>query len=336
MAKLAKTVFESGPDDNLATDDVYRGPGRPRNVPVDSDTPAALDAQGRLKEEAVEGNRESSIRTRDVVKAVNAGLVGRNDPELSRRASKAVGDTGAFSTLPRGLRDDILSDLSGGAIGGRGSVRSTVGGSSHLLRTDQLDDARGISNFLVDLTGNDAIAQTADIEGEMAIFNGVLKSAIDLGFVEVIDTFWERAKDKERARQSLINSLRLLALRSNLEGIRKVVGIIGRQEALAREPKLIQFIVTFYQLPPGSSRPDYDGLLTELTDTLDLVDPKWHLYDRKGRTVSSLEPFVFASQDAKTLFQRNPEWRVVSLVGPAYTREDILQLAQRTYPNAGL
>lgn len=339
MAKIASTVYESGPDDSLATADAYSGPGndygRAGNNPS-VPTSSATDSRGKVKDTTVEKSRNSSVSVTNILSAVSAGLAGRNNQQLSQRASRATGSPSAYNSLPSSLREEILYDLSGGALGRRGDVRTTVSGAERLLNTAQLDDARGISNFLVNLTGNNQLASTLDIAGEMAVFNQVLRKAIDLGVVEVIDTLWEEAKDRKRAKQMLIGSLRLLAFTSNLAGINKVLDYIGRQEALAREPNLIQYIMTFYKIPDGKGRANYESLWQDLKGTLDRVDPKWDKYQREGNAVGNLDPFTYASQDALILFQRKDQYRTTCLIAPVYRSRQLVQLARQNYPQIGL
>lgn len=336
MVSIAKTLFETGPDDELITADSYSGSSDSSSSADEYNYPPALDSRGKVKETTANQARSGSVNPSSIVSAVSAGLVGRNDAQLSRRASQATGSTTAYNSLSQSLKDEILFDLTNGAYGNTGAVRATVSGVDRTLNSSQLESAQGITRFLVNLTGNQALAQTADLAGEMAVFNRVLRKAIDLGVVDVIDTLWEEAKDKERAKQMLIDSLRYLAFSSQLDGINKVIGYIGRHEALSREPDLINMIMTFYKFPDRSSRADYNNLFVELKGCLDNVNPNWHQYRRNGQWISDLSAFTYASDDALTLFRREAQWRTIAYCAPAHRSRPLLALARMNYPRLGL
>lgn len=339
MPKVANTLYETGPDDELVTGDAYSGAGSAtaeRSGPVGYTPPKGLDDRGKVKTDTAQQSRNNSVSSRDIVNAVNAGLLNRNSPNASRRAAHATGSPGAYNSLSDELKGEILFDLSGGALGQRGDVSTTIAGTERQLNSAQLNDARGISRFLVQLTGNNGLASTLDIAGEFVVFNRVLKQAIELGLVDVIDTLWDEAKDRKRAKQMLIGSLQYLAMTSNLEGVRKVIGYIGRHEALSRVPELIQYIMTFYRFPQGKGREDYDALYSELLNTLVLIEPRWDVYVRQGNDISTLVPFTYASKDALTLFSRVPEYRTVALIAPAHRSQQLVALARRNYPHVGI
>lgn len=337
MSKVASTLFETGPDDKLVTGDAYSGPATTSTrTPIGYTPPKGLDDRGKVNTDTAQQSRDNSVDTRDVINAVNAGLLKRRTGNATRRASHAAGPPGAFTSLSDELKNEILFELSDGVLGQRGHITTTIAGTERQLDSARLDDAIGITRFLVQLTGDSGLAGTFDVAGELVVFNQVLKQAIDLGLVEVIDTLWDEAKDKEQAKQMLIGSLRYLAMASNLEGVRKVIGYIGRHEALNRVPDLIQYIMTFYRIPPGKGRADYDTLFNELLETLNLVEPRWDVYRRQGKDISSLEPFTYASRDALMLFGRVPKYRTVTLIAPAHRSGQLIALARRNYPHAGL
>lgn len=356
MSNVAQTLFETGPKDELATADVYGrvvGALDSEIEGVDLPEPEEFEqASKEQKQKVMEKAKESDVSAEDMENAADAGLIGKNDAALAERALAALdiarratlnrrvqngsGSVAAYNALPRDLKDKILYDLSNGAFGDSAAIETTVGGVVRKGSRTDLESASSISDFLVDLTGNEDIAEATDLQAQMAVFNGVLKQAIDIGAVDAIDTLWERARDKERAREMLIQSLRSLAITSSLDGINKVIGYVGVHGALSREPDLVQYILTFYKIPQDKGRVDYDSLFTELITLLDRLDSNWSRYNRDGSDVSNTGLLAYASRDALTLFKREQQWFTLAMVAPSHPSRHLRTLARRNYPRVAV
>src|SRR5690606_3903894 len=103
-----------------------------------------------------------------------------------------------------------------------------------------ISDARSLTRYLQEITGDGELAQVLDVGAEAAVFDHFLKKAIELGIDDAVDILFEKSSDKKAFTEVLSNNLLQMAIASDLDGLRKAVGHVGRHEALARYPRLIQ------------------------------------------------------------------------------------------------
>lgn len=339
MAKIADTIFDTGPKDDLVTVDVYKDTGTVSNAEAIR-RQRQLQDSGVVREsfstELVEGARNLGIDSNRVRRSIRDG-VAKSDGSITDRLKAATGaDKSPSDALTPEMKGIIADKLSANAYVDRDLVLAVIDGRQRSVEPDDLDDVKGVANFLNELSGNEELAQILDLEAEIAIFDTVLSKAIDLGIPDAIDTLITQSKDKRSIKRVLENNLGRLARASDLAGVRRVVNEIGRETALVREPRLIQTLLTFYQFPDNTTKAQYPERLQELKDTLNLVDPDWDIYVRNGEAIQSLEPFSYASQNALTLFTLDADYRAVALIAPSYPSQHLLAIARDNYPMTAL
>jgi len=286
--------------------------------------------------------------------AQKAGEAFRNNPEIAKiSAAKAQGGIAAaipstlemidrLSKLSKDARGPImdlppatLSDLLTSMGQDPNSAYATVFIDGQKFANKKYKDVDSLTNLITSITGNTGLMKVLDLQSEGALFGSIVKQAIAMGLPKAIDHILDKISDEKLKKKLMVENLEIAARMSDLDTVNKVLDIIGVQKALTRVPKLINIILTFYNIPNNEKPPTITQLKTKLFNLLSRINPTWYETKRNGETIKNLEPFTYSSRDAKTLFATDDNFRVQSMIASSYKSDNIMRLLRRSYPRGG-
>lgn len=209
-----------------------------------------------------------------------------------------------------------------------------VNGVRKNIAAADLDSAKGVTEFLKTMSGDEAFIEYFDLQAEFAVIDSILDKGIELGIPQAIDILADKIEDDKARRELLIRSLRSSAQSSNLDNVEKVLDLIGVDKALTNVPDLIEVMLTNYYVDPNDKESERLGQL--LLSLLTRIDPIWPRlpitnYQSLGNTeeLVDLRHFNIASPMAKEIFKRNGYYKYVVMSKTLIASE--LELSARLY-----
>lgn len=327
--KLANTFFQTGPlDDVLAVD--------PYQVTTGAVKTNILDQLSGIGDDTLKTIRNQTAGVKDLARMINV-----KDGKYSLDTKSLTDRIMALGSGLKGPFAKISSTVQGGIIDGLAKlgvnpdtalqIRAVVGDTVSVLAKGDLTDARGIVDIIGSITGDSNIAKLLDSEAEMALFGGIINEAIRLGIPDALDILSEKISSDKTKRRVVELTLRQAVTYNDLATVRKIVGRIGPAAAKAQLPDIIMLILTFYSFPAETTPAEYDACYQDLLGVLNLIEPNWAVYTRGAQQVTDLTPFTYASDDALTLFKRDPQFQLQVLIAPSYPKQDIVSLLQGSF-----
>lgn len=353
---IANTVFGTGPDDTVATVDVYKEKSTdPQNLGITSigkkavqDVAAGISeatSPASILEVVTVGGlnaKDTKQAALDKLKASVGSLSGIKEKTLGPILGKLGYDPKAAALGPQGLVANLKASSADRAAAlisaqtGIGDVRVVVGDVEHIRKlTEHVDSAQDVVNLMNAVTGNSALGKISIIKNQMAVIGGVMSLATRLRIPEAIDAILGHlGSDKER-REVTLDTLRQSIMNSDLYAIGKTLDFAGANGVLARVPDAIALLVAFYQLPAGVSSPN-DAVRDQLINILNRIDPHWHEYKRDTTYINNLTNFTYANDVCLSVLARSSTYTVPCMIAKTYPSVSILQKAKDYQPLAAI
>lgn len=364
-SKIAPTLTETGPKEEVAVSDVYT---EKKSAPVNVKQP------NRIAEAAknVADSLKSTNNIADLAKAISvqdgkASIDKNSAKDLARAATGGTNSPLAElkSTIAdellvlAGVKDDrALQDAANGAgLPGQGTDKAKKGfltltnvkvlySNYKAISEMDIKSATDVASLLNSISGNSQLAKVLDMESQFAILGKVVSKLSELGIPEAIDIILDKLEDDKERRRLMIENVRTFIYQSDLVSINKVIDYVGANGLLSRVPDAVNLIMTFYRYPYGQGRPT-TTLRDQLKNTLDRIDANWYRYKRDNTWISNLEPFTYASQEALDLFELpipadspftpvTNDFYVAVKIAKTYRSIDIIELARLNFPHAVL
>lgn len=200
-----------------------------------------------------------------------------------------------------------------------------------LVRGAETDKAKALAQAASRFLNAPELNDYVDTRADLAMAITILDAAIVLGAFVIIDRIWERHQERDAIRQTMMESIPLVIMRSDLRTLNNIIDKIGVAAVLKAAPEAIYDILAYYRIPTGTDTSEYLALRDELISTLIRIDPNWE-YDAEGRI--DLGAFNEASDDAvKLLSLPLPGTTDETLFEDTYIREcRVAQHYQMQFP----
>lgn len=330
-AKLASTIFKTGPKDELLAVDVFGiSDGNVLNNLSEKLSGYALSA--------LDSFRKSTGLSTDLTKLFQKTASGFSiDPAaLTDRVTKALSGS---SNLLRGLSEGLQQQLTQGVAGLSqqiyGQLQAKVGEVTRSLNLQNtVSDARGILDLVNHISGNENLTQFFDVGAEANMLSGIFREAIQMGIPEAVEALAAAAQSSVAADYALRGNIEVAVTVSDLDTTALMIDKLGINRILADVPDAPHRLVMNYQLPQGTAHDQLDAEFSKLSSVLDQLSPNWRHYERGGEAVSDLSLFYNASPDARRLFARRPELQLEALIAAEYRPTSMIQQARKMYPMA--
>jgi hypothetical protein len=292
LATLTKTVFSTGPDDALATVDVYKK----RSSSVVNSIQAVVDSAGL--EDGPLGLIKSAI---DKVPGVNylTDLVeGNSREDILKRFSA---DDSTLKSTFRDLSEGVQKAFKAGA--GVGSVAKAVfnGQTSQLIKRG-LNDARTISTMVDRFTKGNYKVNFKDFGSVSGLVSSLAYEGSRLGLPNTFTTMAATISEKgillASARDLIPRAIKNRDMNLFLDMSNSSIG----RDLRNLNPNGIRSMVSGFKIRKGDAAYQLSNYYDQVSTGFSRVDPLWKSYSRNGNQVMSASQ-ISASDDFKRLIE---------------------------------
>lgn len=268
--KLAQTVFQTGPSDELAALDVYKSDGNAviTSVQVMSEANSAF-SQG--SEAAQQAAKEFS----SIVEAGKEFVVDK--VALADRLSKAAGEFASeFRDLAGGIKEGIST-----AMGAADKVMSTINGVKTMVDSFNIKDLSSVG-ALINKVSNTNAFKFVDTKAIESIYTGVIDQATRLGipnaFGAVVNTI-----DSARALTSIVRTvLPGVAKSSDIGALESIANSKAARLVSIVSPNFTRQLTTNYHIPKRGVQVNTQGEFARISQSFAKINPSWNKKSRSG------------------------------------------------------
>jgi hypothetical protein len=336
---------------------------RPKDVLAAVDARSSTTSQALTKPPANQNNfltqgldklKNSGLDAKDLgdVISIKDGKLGVDIRQAGPRVDQVAGSSisGIITSDNQDVKARALAGIAG--LYGDDQITSIITDTGNILRIDKNTDtssARSLVGAVSRLLSDTAIGTAVDQSAYLSTGRALLEAAISMGMPEMIDALKNKFEDDREAKAKLINGVKGVILRSDLDTLDKIIGWIGVSGVLSKVPDAVQLLLAAYAFPPGTTPEKYAECKTNLLNMLNRLNPNWLYTDFQGVQVYNFEVFTRASFNAVTLLNldtvdtikdsngviANP-YLVPTLIAPQYRVVDLQELTLKKYPQLGL
>lgn len=346
MADLVvNTAFSTGPDDKLATVDVYaeKNPGIPKNNGITSVGKELLNASVmEINRVAASGeifevmNYDKPIPTIDLAAAKKKLEVALGDKvviqgKLLDALKSSVGLPALAIIGPDGkVMPGATVNVAGKNIS-VSDVRATIGNVREIRKKiGDVKTAQDAMELVGSIVGNTQLGKIAGVSEAIKVMGTVASTLNRLRIPELYDTLYNQQHEEDK-KPFLLENIRNAILESDLYVVNKALDECGAAAILSRVPDAITLLVSFYKLPPNVTSPSV-AEANNLVNLLNGLDSRWALYKRNGVDVVNLEHFTYANDVCLKVLSKHADYVVPCMIAKSYPMADLKTIAKQLFP----
>lgn len=350
---LAKTSFESGVDETLATPDVYGGnaPKEPFGAVRDSinNTLGFAGDKGGLF--GLGGGGLSDLLSSDM--ATFSDKFGNYEKGIKAVTAVLNGDKSLIENLKTNMVGDLLKSAGFGetAIGIAGTLingddpmkavgllakanpnlRLIMDGVETVIGAKDIDSVEDLLAVAGKISGMEGLGELLNIGPQLGIIKGLVDKANHLGIPALATALTKTIKNPEDRKKVELASSLGAAQGANLEMLEDIINRHGAEAVSGMYPLMVGQILSSYRF----TTEDQHATLAEANKLIGIcnkLEKDWLYETRNGKRLLSTRYLITLSKDAKELFYLLDETREATMVGSKYPATTIMSLAQRQYP----
>ena len=348
---LAKTSFQSGADETLATPDVYGGgaPTTPIGAVRDSiNSGSSIQGMFGLGD-GISGIGQ--LLSQDM--ASFTSTFSKYEQGIKTVTDVLNGDSSILNNLKTNMVGDLLTsagfgktavDLAGSIIDGKDpmaavgilaqanpNLKLVLDGVETVVGAKDIDSIEDLLAVAGKISGMDGIGKLLNIGPQLGIVKGLIDKANFLGIPELakalINTI-DNPDDKKKVELSVTLGA---AQGGNLTMLNEVISSYGAEAVSGMYPEMVGQILSSYRYPTDNK----SATLTEAQNLISIcneLDPDWMHDTREEVRVVSTRYLTNVSTDAKELLYLQDDTREAAMVGAQYPSSSLISIAQRQYP----
>lgn len=340
MSKLVESRFLTKPYERLDQVDIYevkdnavRGSGSRSGDGLETSVLQMMRSPETFVENSVNRAIERGMDGEQAASQANAVLA-----ETRKRVESTLGS--AFGHL-KDLSGDLkkaVSDNIGNLVVPTTQYLANIDGEIKSL-DDVLPDkmsmvSSAVSHLLPKGTNQEAFMQFLDVGAEEAVYSTLLPDVIKSGAIDAVGPLLDNLAIPESAKRVALNVINDVIDTGDIDALGVLTNYVNENEILSQYPDLTSSILETFRQKGGE---DEHQQFTNLTTTVTAVQPGWYTVQRGKETITRLEPFRNASDDAREMFLRNfgeGDYLVETLLANEYQPKDLDKLAREQYPLA--
>lgn len=338
-AKVANPVLVTGPTDEVLAVD-GRGKSAKETLAKSASAPNTLS---ETPQDSAAVQISTALVQKQLLKKITNPKISddkaqqRLESSMSTRLVDMFGDD---SNASNNVVQRYQKDLTGRRLDGiRGDKDQLV----KMYRKTDPTSAKSLANAVSKLTGDKGTLGWLDTKSGFSTGLELLNKAIDMGIPDLIDDMMEYLENNREAKRRLIDSVRSVIIRGDLDTLEKIFGYIGASGILQRVPEAIMLLLASYRIPPRTETTEYQGIRTKLLSLLNQIDPNWATTPRNNVEVSDLAATNYASRDVRKLLMlpqpgttdanimEQPHFIEAMLAGQ-YRNQSLEELTAKMYP----
>ncbi len=338
-AKVANPVLVTGPsDDVLAVDG--RGKSAKETLAKSASAPSTLS---ETPQDSAGMQIATSVVQKQLLKKITNPKISddkaqqRLESSISTRLVDMFGDD---SNASNNVIQRYQKDLTGRRLDGiRGDKDQLV----KIYRKTDPTSAKSLASAVSKLTGDKGTLGWLDTKSGFSTGLELLDKAIGMGIPDLIDDMMDYLENNREAKRRLIDSVRSVIIRGDLDTLEKIFGYIGAPGILQRVPEAIMLLLASYRIPPRTETTEYQAIRAKLLSLLTQIDPNWATTPRNGVEVSDLSATNYASKDVRKLLMLpqpgttdaniiNQPYFIEAMLAGQYRNQSVEELTAKLYP----
>jgi len=337
LANLSPTLFQAGPQDIVATPDIYTlnsgslNSTQTINTTVDRFNPFAGSIVNNLLSGA-SGILSAVTSTIGLTQALNNPMSLVNAATVGRLAS-VVG-------FPITSLSPVLQSTLSAAINLNASNFNSLdvfNSGSNITSAIQTGDIEGATNVLSmasAMSGNASFTQVTDVGARSTMASTVITALIGLGLATTVGDFIT-TQDAPIARHALSQNVQTALMNSDLMTVQLCITQLGVGGVLSQVPDAALQLLKYYRLPAGTASTAYATAWQALLAILVQLAPSWNTTLRSGVSYETLTYFQVASKDAITVMKTDSDLTTVmgAAIAGTFHRENTLSTLKQMYPH---
>lgn len=271
QGRLAQTTFSAGPNDSLASVNVYKAT---TNEVVNS----VQDLSQRYDFSLL-----SSVRGGDYLKAASPIVTGLSQGaaviDQNSLIARMVSASKAGLGTMRSLGSSALDALSGAMDGGK-EVMVSIGGVISSVAGSAYDDLAGLGKLIGEVTGTSDLFTVNDKEGVAGLYSGIIEECRNLGIRGAFQMVTSSITDPYLMNSIVNKSLDNIIATTDQDSLIGIALNTTKGVVQAVNPNAISDYARKYTYPLNQKIGDVTYGHQELFGAFDTIDDVWDRYDR--------------------------------------------------------
>lgn len=342
MTKLAESHFLTRPSERLDHVDIYevknseiRGAGSRGGDGLDNAVLSMMRAPDAFVDNVVQEAIARGSNESDALDGAVSTLA-----KTKQRVEGALGDAfGHLSDLSGDLKKAVTDNV-GTMIEPTARYLASYGGELKEI-DDVIPDkmtmvSSAVSTLLPKGEYQEGFMKALDVGAEEAVYATLMAEVVSVGAVDAMGPLLDNMALPDSAKRVALDAMDTALKGGNLDGLKILSQYASSNEILSRYPDLTSLVLETYQHHRDQ---DEKEQFDDLVQTVDDIQPGWYTAQRNGRTITRLEPFRNASDDARAAFLRNMgegQYLIEALLADEYQPKDLVSLARSQYPHAAI
>ena len=276
--------------------------------------------------------KDAAATALEDVRATGTGLMGdlmplklkdlKNFKQTKERLAARVTDMfggreSAVKSMPGSMQSTIGNGL-GLPDDAYDKLVVTIGDAVKTYDAEDVENARQVYKVIEQVSSSEAGVQFVDVAAKSSLLAGCMREAIMLGDFSAVEVLLEN-QDDESSYNALYANVLVALEYSELDTVLLMINRLGTERILSLVPNAAQTLMANYKLPKDVTSEGYNAELIALVAALDLLKSNWDKSVRNGNWVSDLRVFAELSPEAQTLFLRNDNYVVQTLIAPEFS-----------------
>lgn len=342
VAKLASSTFLAGPQEDLATVDVYNQNGTKVINSIREDY--SFDMKKGL--DTLRGGLSMLNRAKNIVDAVK-NLKNGNIANSMARVNAIAGSVTAGMRDMSALTQSGFSQSINGYIPQNQRIVAEIGGVRQALPQGlSFPDLKATTDMIVGVTGAAVAIKLHDPGALIGSMSAVVNQGMRMGLPDSFGTVMQGtafgALSVGQIAQITQRSLPGVVRSSDLRSLASMARLNSPGTLRAMNPGVVTNVASSYRLPPNTPRTEYVTTYDTAMDAFDATDPKWNRGTWSGGEVANITALRDASPDMTRVIRTgakrstDPEQKMMLLADAYPSNGSVNEQLRRNFPNTVL
>jgi hypothetical protein len=342
LANVAPSLFQAGPKDVVATPDIYNlsssqiNSNQTVNTSVGKFNPFNSSLINNLTAGALVGGVLASLTGVGNLTTLAGAAASLTNTNTVARLSSAMGisPTAMSATFQAALNQSINLNSNN-----YNSMLVTSNGSTVAVSTTDVAGTTQLLNTVNQIAGT-TVAAAIDVGAQTSAASAITSTLISLGLSTVLGGFiatqtTQASSSQSVAQVALQQNVEQAIQASDLTTVQLCITQLGVGGVLQQVPNAALQLLQYFQIPSGTVSSGYAALWTQLQAILVQLAPTWKTTQINGQTQESLQYYINASSDCRTVMLTDTDPNVIAgaTIGGSFPQEGALATLQQMYPN---
>lgn len=346
MGQGRQSIFVSGPNDALATPDVYSE--QTSTLPLNMQKPLTdignalkglvgqVDDQllGKITGDIIRGDIRDKAYAMNVFKSAFPNVEATANQLKGSLLNSIAGSIGMDAAGLQSAYDNwgtrIKQNPTEILFKQFPQARLIMDGVEKIKTIKDIRSASGLASILGEVTGDSSLAGILNLDAQFKSVGALIETASAYGVTEFIDTAIKSLREVDRPKAERIAAASAAKI-GDLPLLKQYVDADASGELLSEHPNIVNTLMANYHYSAETPFPTI-AAANELANTLNQLKPDW--FEKDGR--KTLASMVIASNDALAELSMLDEYRPLAMSAQFYRIQNYQDIVRDTMSWAAL